>query len=295
MNEYKKGIFEITLAAVLFGIIPIIVKFSNLDIYTLSFGRIFFAALSLLIFVMFFKTKLQSIRKNKLSFFLFSLFHVLIVISFFIAIKLINLAVAVLLLYAGSIYLVILSSIFLKEKIEKITIFSLIISFLGIFTIFYSSEIILNLWGYLAGFFSGLFMAITLLIGKVLSKNYDKLSMTYYQNIIALPLILPLLFFINFNLTFNDVFILILLGSVCTALAFLLLYSGIKKVKGQKIGILLLLELVTPLFLAFILFKEIPSVREIIGGILILIGFILIALIRNNKKRIKQKNNYPNF
>jgi len=244
---------------------------------------------------MFFKTKLQSIRKNKLSFFLFSLFHVLIVISFFIAIKLINLAVAVLLLYAGSIYLVILSSIFLKEKIEKITIFSLIISFLGIFTIFYSSEIILNLWGYLAGFFSGLFMAITLLIGKVLSKNYDKLSMTYYQNIIALPLILPLLFFINFNLTFNDVFILILLGSVCTALAFLLLYSGIKKVKGQKIGILLLLELVTPLFLAFILFKEIPSVREIIGGILILIGFILIALIRNNKKRIKQKNNYPNF
>ncbi len=286
MKNLHKGILEISFAAILFGLIPIIVKFSSLDIYSLSLGRIIFATLFLAFWIFFTKTKIQSVKQNKGLFFLFGLFHALIIICFFISIKLISTPIAVLLLYAGAIYLVILSKIFLKEKIEKITIFSLVISFVGLFLIFYTPELKNNLFGYLAGFFAGLFMAFVYLIGKILSKKYDPISITFVQNLIALPLMLPLLFLAEFSGTFSGFFTLILLGIFCTAIAFLLLYSGMKKVKGQKVGILLLLEVLTPLILAFCLFNEIPLLREIVGGILIFIGFILLILFSKNPEQL---------
>ncbi len=278
MKEFNKAIFEISIAAILFGLIPIIVKFSEIDSYVLAFGRIIFASIFLFIWISLSKTKVQPIKKDKLLFFLFGLFHALIILFFFIAIKLINTAIAVLLLYSGAIYLVVLSAIFLREKIEKITYISLIVSFIGLFLIFYTPDLKLNFLGYLAGFSAGFFMSLVFLIGKKLTKSYDRMSMTFFQNLIALPLMLPLLFFAKFNWKFINLFTLIILGVFCTAIAFLLLYSGMKRVKGQKVGLLLLLEVVTPIILAFVFFREIPQLREIFGGILILIGFILLII-----------------
>jgi drug/metabolite transporter (DMT)-like permease len=172
----------------------------------------------------------------------------------------------------------------LKEKIETVTIASLIISIFGLFLIFYTPDAIANFWGYLSGFLAGFFMSIVLIIGKILSKKYDQMTMTFFQNIIALPLMLPLLFFAEFDWSFVNLSTLVVLGILCTGIAFLLLYSGMKKVKSQKVGILLLLEVVTPIFLVFVVFQEIPSLREIIGGMMILIGFIIIAILSSNIK-----------
>jgi drug/metabolite transporter (DMT)-like permease len=278
MNEYHKAVLEITLAATLFGLIPIIVKFSSIDSYSLSLGRIIFATLFLFLWIKFNKIKLQRLKKDKLQLFFFGLFHALIIIFFFIAIKLITTAMAVILLYAGAIYLVLFSYIFLKEKIEKITVISLIISFIGLFLVFYTDKLILNWWGYLAGFLAGFFMALVYLFAKIISNKYNKMSMTYYQNLIALPLMLPLLLLAKFEFTLINLFTLIALGIFCTAIAFLLLYAGMKKIKAQKVGILLLMEVIVPIILALLLFRELPKINEIIGGVLILIGFITITI-----------------
>ena len=278
MKDYHRAVLEITAAAILFGLIPIIVRYSTLDSYTLALGRVFFAVLFLFVWVKFTKRKLQKLSEKRSQLFLFGLLHALTIIFFFVAIKLIPTAIAVLLLYAGAVYLVVLSHFFLKEKIERITLVSLVISLFGLLLIFYTRELILNWWGYLAGFLAGLCMAWVFLIGKIIRREYDQFSMVFYQNIIALPIMLPLILFSQFTFTFENISILIFLGFFCTTIAFLLLYSGMKIVKGQKLGILLLMEVVVPIVLSLMLFREIPGIMEAIGGVLIFVGYVAIVL-----------------
>jgi len=284
MDDKTKGIIEITIAAILFGIIPLIVKLSSLSAYTLSSGRIIIATIFIGAWLGFKKKKIDFIKKDRVKFILFGVLHALIILFSFIAIKTINVAIASILIYAGAIYLVGLSAIFLKEKIERTTIFALFLCLIGFITLFWTNQFGGNLIGYLAGLLAGIFVAVVYLIGKILSKNYDKKSMTFIQNLIALPFVIPLFFMEKFEINVINMTVLIFLGVFCTAVPFILLYSGMKKVKGQKAGLLLMLELIIPVVLSLLLLKEIPSYREWIGGGLILISYLIVGFSKSNEK-----------
>ena len=280
MNNEFRGIIQITFAAILFGIIPLIVKLSGVNSYILSATRIIIAALIFSVWFFVGKMKFPSLKKDKLKLFIFGILHAGSIFFSFFAIKTINVAIASVLIYAGTIYLVVLSAIFLKEKINLTTIFAVSLCFIGIIFIFwnvFSSRFNGNLLGYLAGFFAGVFMAIVYLTGKILSKDYSGSSMTLLQNLIALPFVIPLLFVGSFVFSFENIFVILFLGIFCTAVPFFLLYSGMKNVKGQKVGIILTLELIIPVILSFAVLSEIPSPLEIIGGVLILVGYVLVS------------------
>lgn len=289
MKDYHRAVLEITAAAVLVGLIPIIVKVSTLDFYTLALGRVFFAALSLLVgatlsrWVKSEEITLCSFRENWLHLSLFGIFHALAIIFYFITIKLTTAAVAALLLYLGTVYLVPLSRIFLKEPIERKTLLSLAPSFSGLLLILNPGQWGSNWWGYLAGIFTGLSVALIFLLGKIITEKCKGFSMAFYQNVIALPvvlvalpLVLPLISFSS--LTVANIFWLIFLGVFCTAVAFILLYSGMQKIRVLKVGILYLLSVFFSVLFAFALLKESLEIHEWIGAVLIIIGSVLIIL-----------------
>ena len=97
----------------------------------------------------------------------------------------------------------------------------------------------------------------------------------YWRNLITVPFILPLLF-IEFpqDIRVLDWGIILIIGTI-SIFAFILAFKGFHKVEAHRGGIILFLDLFTPVLLVMIFFSEFPDLRTIIGGVLIILGLVL--------------------
>ncbi len=281
MKKESMGIIQIILASVLFGIIPIFVRYGiDFGVYNLAFFRIFASAILLGLFFMFAKSKLAKFRHEKGKLILFGAVHGFIILGYFIAIQYLSVASAVLLLYSSSIWMVIFSYFILKEKIKKITLFALAISILGLILVVSPNNFFIreSLIGSIAGLLGGVGFGLVYVLSKTF-KKYDKVSLTFWQNLIALPFLLPLIFIQLPVFNFKNLLVITVLG-IITVLAFILVFIGLGKVSAQKAGVITLLDAIFPIIFALILFKEVPSIKMIIGAVLIMTGSYIVS--RNN-------------
>lgn len=286
MKNESLGYFQIIIAALLFGLIPIAVRFGeNLGAYNLSFFRVFVAALCLGTFFLFSKKNLTPFKYNKGKLIFFGAIHGFIILGYFLAIQFLSIASAVLLLYSSSIWMIIFSYFILKEKISLGTWVALIIAFVGVIFVLSPQDFFMaeSLIGSLAGLFAGMGMGLVYILSKTFTK-YDKVSLTFWQNLIALPFLLPLLLVDIPSFTQLDILIAILLGSLFTVVPFILLFKGLEKVSGQKGGIVILLDMIFPILFGLVIFREIPSISVIVGGVLIIFGTLIITLRRAKEK-----------
>ncbi len=271
---------QVAASAFLFGLVPMVVKASSLSSVQLSVGRLFFAAMTLAMWRAFesirsgvAKSKSDppqpsSSHSQRLTFLFFGVLHGLTILASFAAIKLISTAVAALLLFAGSVYLAGLSILFLREPAEPLTLFALIFSVVGVVTLCWPAggQTHGHFVGYMLGTLSGVLMAGVFLLGKYLVRRHDRTEMALVQQLIALPLVAPLLFFEPpFVWNWKNLGALAVLGIVCTAVPCLLLYTALRHTSGQKVGVLLMLELATPVLLSPFVFGEVPTLREMLG------------------------------
>ena len=279
MDKEKIGMLEVFFSSLLFGLIPILVRFDDsLGPFNLSFFRVFVATIALFLFIIFSKRVLSSWKKETKKLVIFGALHGFIIICYFIAIKYLSIASAVLLLYSCSIWVVVFSYLILKERIKKISWIALLIAFIGVVLVVSPKDFFLqeSIIGSLAGLAGGIIAGLVYTLSKTF-KEHDKVSLTFWQNLIALPFLFPLIFIDLPYFTMKSFWIVIFLGTVCTAIPFILIFKGFQKIPSQKGSVLILLDLVFAVVFASILFKEIPSLIEIIGGVLILIGSYLIT------------------
>ena len=284
MNKEAIGFTEILFASILFGFIPIVVRFGkNLGPYNLSFFRVFIATISIFIFIKLSKRfYLAPFKYEKSKLLLFGAIHGFIILGYFLAIQYLSIASAVLLLYSSSIWIVIFSYFILKEKITKRTIFALIIAFLGVVLVLSPKNFFLKggIIGSLSGLGAGLGMGLVYILSKTF-KKYDKVSLTFWQNLIAIPFVLPLIFIDFPKFAYSDVNLVLLLGTAFTALPFVLVFKGFEKIDAQKGSIVIMLEVAFSVLFAWVIFKEAPAFGAIIGGILIIIGAYIIMAKKN--------------
>jgi drug/metabolite transporter (DMT)-like permease len=280
MKKEIVGFLEVFFASLLFGLLPIIVRFgNNLGPYNLSFFRVLVAAISIFIFISFSKKiSLMPLKHEKKKLLLFGAIHGFIILGYFIAINYLTIASAVLLLYSSSLWIVVFSHFILREKITKRTLLALLIAFFGVILVlspqgFFVRE---SLIGSIAGLLAGLGMGLVYVLSKTF-KKYDKESLTFWQNFIAIPFVFHLLFIDLPKFTTMDVGIILLLGSLFTAIPFILIFKGFGKINAQKGSIIIMLDIVFSIIFAGIIFKEVPSLLSVIGGILIIIGTIIIT------------------
>jgi drug/metabolite transporter (DMT)-like permease len=109
----------------------------------------------------------------------------------------------------------------------------------------------------------------------------------WYQNWIATLILFPFLFFKDLSLQPTDVLLLAILGIFCTALAHVLFIKSLVHIKTQLASITACLEPVYGIIFAFVLLGEIPALRTIIGGCIIL-GTIAIASMKPHANAIKR-------
>ena len=280
-NEHLIGMFQILLGAALFGLVPIFVRYGQeISTSSLVFFRAFFGMIFIYAILKLSKKTLSPFKEERITLIVWSVISLLAIGSYFIAIKSIDIASAVLLLYSQSIFIVLFSKFWLKEKIKLITIVALVLSIIGVILIISPSGFKFsgNALGYIFAIIAAFLAGLNFMFPKKYFKNYDAYSLTFYQNLWQLPALIIFVLFFPPKITLINIGIFAGLGLFCTALAFLLIYMGSRKVLGQHIGILQTSEAIVPIVLGIIIFSEIPSLIVIIGGLLLILGYIIIGL-----------------
>lgn len=274
MKKENIGFVQIVVASVLFGFVPIVVRFgNNLGPYNLSFFRVLVAVMSLGVFYSFYRKKFMLPRYEHGKLIFFGAIHGLVILGYFVAIQFLSVISAVLLLYSSSIWIIVFSHFILKERLTKKTWLALIIAFAGVILVLSPKDVFIkeSLIGSVFGLTAGVGFGLVYVLSKTF-KKYDKVSLTFWQNVIALPFLLPLIFIDFPRFTSADIWIVLLLGTVCTTIPFILVFKGFQKVDAQKGGIVILLDIIFPVLFALLVFKEVPNLLSVIGGILIIIG-----------------------
>ena len=281
MDNKLTGIFQILLGGALFGLIPVFVRFGqSINTSTLVFFRVFFGAFFMFLIIKVLRRKITPFKQERVKLVLWSFTTMLAIGFYFMALKLIDIAPAVLLLYSYSIFIILFSRFWLKEKIHGHTIVALVLSIVGVILILSPSGFKFqgNALGYLFALCSAFWAGLNFIIPKKYFKGYDPYSLTFYQGLWQLPVLFIFLILQPPTFSFTNMSIFAALGLFCSALSFLLVYSGSRKIHGQYVGVLMTTEVLVSILLGVLLFSEIPSPIVVVGGILLIIGYALIFL-----------------
>lgn len=290
MEKETVGYSQIIFAQVLFSFMYLFVRYvESFGVYNLAFARVFLSAVFLFIFsVIYRKYAIQKPVNQRIRLLFFGAIHGFILVAAYLSIYLLSISTAMILQATMPIWIAIFAVFILREKISKRTILAIIISFIGLIFLLYTKDFSLNsnILGILAALFVGVFGGLVYVLSKTFRK-YDGYSLTFWQNLIATPFLIPLLFFQKPLIDINNL-IFVFLIVVCGAAGFVLLFVGLKKVNAGRAGVVTLLNYLLTIILGIIFLSEIPSVKEITGGVLVLIGILLVLV--PSKKNSKFKN-----
>ncbi len=128
--------------------------------------------------------------------------------------------------------------------------------------------------GLLWGLLSGLSFAMFTLINRHATGHLSARQVAGWENLFVLVLTLPFALGSIAELDALNWFWMALLGVFCTALSHYLLVASMARLSARSAGIVIALEPVYAILFAAILFAQYPSMRAIIGG-MIMIGAIV--------------------
>lgn len=282
MDTKNKSLIEIHLAVLLFGLSGLFGKFLSLSSIIIVLGRVFFSSIFLFIVMIYLKKEIK--LKQKKHYFYLIIMGVTLAIhwsTFFKSIQVSTVAIGLLTFSTFPVFVTFLEPYFFKEKIKISDIVSAIVTFLGVVLVIPKFELGNDLTqGVLWGIASGFTYAILSMLNRKYVKEYSSTVIAFYEQFIATIVLIPFFFVQKPVFQFKDIFLLILLGTIFTGISHSLFISGLKNIKTQTAGIISSLEPVYGIIFAAFLLKEIPTLREILGGIIIL-GTVFYSTVKS--------------
>jgi drug/metabolite transporter (DMT)-like permease len=186
--------------------------------------------------------------------------------------------------FIGSIPMTaILGFIILKEKVTFKKIFFICLSFIGVVTISINNFSNFS-WGIgeVLALLSCFFASLSIVFRKYQTKLLNNVEITQIQLFIAFIFILIASLTMKEGLPINNwnvnVFLVILLSGLANVLMIFFTNYGFEHVKTSIAANILTLEMFFAVLIGLIIYREIPSIKEVSGGI-----FILLSVIQMNK------------
>ena len=279
----------VLLGASLWGIIGIFIEhlsnagFTSLQIVTL---RVTMAALMLLLYLGIINPSLLKIRLK--DSFLFVGTGILSIVFFnwcyFTAIEEVSLSIAVMLLYTGPAFVILLSRVFFREYLNSSKVTALILTTIGcmlVIQLFPLTEKTISVYGILVGLGSGFGYALYSIFGKIALRSYSTLTIITYTFVFASVALIPVSSFtIKPELIAKtDVWWSILgLGLLPTVLAYLLYTKGLSMIESGKASITATMEPVVATAVGVYLFGEVLTGYQYFGIVLVIAAVILLQL-----------------
>lgn len=138
--------------------------------------------------------------------------------------------------------------------------------------------------GFLWGMVASVLHAAIVLINRRMVKDYPGELVAFYSQSAAAILLLPAGLILKPVLAPLDWAAVLVLGLGCSALAQALVGCGLKRVKAQTLSLIGGLESVYGILLAAILLGQPPTLREVIGGTVVL-GVSLYATLKKGAQQ----------
>jgi len=272
------------------GVLGKLIDGSSLQITILRTSIAFFSLLIYLIL----KGKLKSIAINKMIQYLgvgsIIGFHWY---AFFESIEQSNVSVALTCLASASLFVAILNPFIGKQRTFKLYEVLLgLMAILGIYIVFsfegeYTLGIILGL---ITSFLGAVF---TIINGNFIDRGDDATIITLYEMLgacltIGICSLFSSDFTLNFTFGYDDWIYIFILGTLCTAFAFLLGIYVMKEVSAYTVTMTVNLEPIYSIAMALIIFKEDEHMSEgfYLGASIIMMSIFLNGIIT---KRIRKK------
>lgn len=185
-----------------------------------------------------------------------------------------------LLVYLAPVFSVILSAIFLKEKISRRTIFGIFISFLGVVIVSDPAKFSISpghMWGSIYALLGGFFYSAMAISSKAVTEKTTPLYAAFWQYFVIIFLSLPFALPLAPQIVQSNILSLLYLGWIAGGIAFLLYMNGISRVKGQIIQVITMLEIVIASLSGVLLLGEPMSIQTIVGGLFIIGGIFVVS------------------
>lgn len=262
----------LNLAVMMFGIAGVIGQYVEVPSVMVALGRVICSSIILFIITI---VKKESLRlENKKDYILIVCTGAVLALhwtSFFQSIQVSSVAIGTITFSTFPLFLTFLEPVIYREKLCAKSIVSAIVLFVGVIITIpeFSMENQVTI-GIIWGMISSLTYAVITLANRYFSGKYQGRIVSLYEQGTAAIVLLPALFLVKVTWRVQDVIGVALIGCICTAFAYSLYISAQKKVKAQTAGLISGMETVYGILYAFVLLGEVPTLREIIGGVVIL-------------------------
>lgn len=281
------------------GFTAVIGKLITIDALPLVWYRMLMASLIILAYILIRKFQLKVPPKTLLMLILGGIVVSLHWVTFFMAIKVSNVSIALATMSTGAFFTALLEPFWYGRKMVGYELVFGLIVMLGLYIMFRVETGFLNgiLLALVSSFLSATFSLIN---GKLTQEQRPSIISFYELGSGVLFLSIYLVFSGSFDqkffqLSVNDWMYIFILASVCTAYAFIASVKILKYISPYTVMLTINLEPVYGIILAFLLLGESEKLNPLfyVGALLILTTVVANGILKNRKKLKKTTNGLP--
>jgi len=277
MNFISKlpGPFLVFLGAFFLSFGGLIVKsFEGATLWQILFWRQFFFVLLVVIFLLFtYKKKIfLALYQSGIPGFIGGIILGLGFSAYVFAMYNTTVANTNFIIQTQAIFLAVFGYLFLKEKISKLTLASIILAISGIILMVGSSLSPGQMSGNLVAFvMPGSFAVLIIIVRKY--PNVDMVPLQFFAGIVAM--LIGYFVSTKIIISTNDLFLAFIAGFFQVGLGFIFITIGARKTLSAMVGILMMTEAVFGPFWAWIFLDETPQFYALVGGSIILFAVFI--------------------
>ena len=279
------GVIFALVAGILFGLIGPTTKIaynSGASVALTIFLRYAVASIIILPLIPYQKNLLEIFTKNLKYFLSISAGSILLTLGLLTSVIFIEVSLTILIFCLYPIYVLLFSIIVDKEKISLTVKILFFVTFLGIILVIGPSFKVINIIGILLAFLASLGSTSMIIVNQKMSiKGISPIPINIFINVfntIFFFVILKIFFSLNFNFDIN-IYLLILIPSVCYSFALLSQLIAIPKIGQSYTALFLYLEPVVGVLGAVFLLKENLETYQLIGASIVIISLLSASFI----------------
>ena len=274
----NKAFLTVNLTVLLFGLVGLFAKWIRLPALSITFGRVLFSSIALGIYIRIRKQSFRiASRKDLLLLICAGMILAVHWWAFLQSIQLSTVAIGTITFSTFPLFVTFLEPLFFHQQLKRRNVLLSIVILIGVFITIPEFSLKNNSFlGILVGLFSALTYTVLTIMNKNFVGKYSSTLTAFYEQATAAVVLLPFIIRSGFRPAGTDLALLLFLGTVSTALAHTLFISSLKDLPAQLAGICSSMETVYGIFFALLFLREVPSVREILGAVII-IGAVIAA------------------
>ena len=271
-HTFNKNILFLHIAVMLFGLSGVVAQFVKVSAVMVALGRVVCSSLLLFLIAVVKKDSLKlSSRKDYGLIVMTGIVMAVHWTTFFQSIQVSSVAIGTITFSTFPLFLTFIEPFVFHEKLKKQSIFTAAVLFIGVLITIPEFSMENNttvgiIWGMLCSFT----YAVMTLANRYFSARYAGRIICLYEQGTAAVVLLPALFIVKASWQAQDIAGVAFVGFICTSFAYSLYVSAQKNVRAQTAGIISGMETVYGIVYALLFLGEVPSVRELVGGAVIL-------------------------